>query len=252
MTTDADDRVCESWVRNLVEGYDAPDIGSVVGSTHVEYEVENWQQRTIAQLYVCAYGGQKVTRIHDRYGHMSRSGKSVGTNQSFSKSAFEAIKGFDTSLTAGMEQDILWRVEQAGYRIAFKPEAIVYVRPRPSIKDYVKQAYRRASGGVAMYWKHPSKVGTRYLFNAGFLPTLVILLTLGLILKIAPLLYLLAVIVVAPLVFYLVQLIRVRQYVQKPRDVALVLVVGYIAFITAAIGIIRGVWNYLFSRWLRR
>ncbi len=246
MTTDADDRVCESWVRNLVEGYEDSDVGTVVGSSHVEYDVKNWRQRTIAQLYVCAYGGRKVTRIHDRYGRMSRSGKSVGTNQSFRKSVFEAVRGFDTTLSAGEDHDILWRVEQMGYRIAFKPEAIVYVHPRPSIRDYIKQAYHRASGGIAMYRKHPSKMGIRYLFNAGFVPILVVLLTLGFLLKIAPLLYLSLVILVSPLVFYLVQLMKVRQYIQKTKDAVLVLMVGYIGFFAVAIGIIRGIWGYMF------
>lgn len=251
MTTDADDRVCESWVRNLVEGYEHPDVGAVVGSTHLEYDIENWQQRTIAQLWICMRGSQKVTRIHDHHGHISGSGRSMGTNQSFRKSVFEAVKGFDTSLTSGMELDILWRAEQAGYRIAFKPEAVVYVHPRPSIRDYMKHTYRRASGGVAIYCKHPSKLGIRYLFNAGFVPTLAILLTLGLFVKIAPLLYLSLVIVVSPLVFYLVQLMRARHYIQKTKDAVLILVVGYAAFFTAAIGIIRGVWSYIFSHRVR-
>ena len=248
MTTDADDRVDESWISNLVAGYGDSDVGAVVGSSHLEYDAGNWQQRILAEIWVCLRSGERVTEVHDRYRRMSRTGRSVGTNQSFRKSVFEALKGFDTNLTAGMELDILWRVEKAGYRIAFQPDAIVYTHPKSNIGDFLKQAFNRASGVVALYLKYPSMLKSTFLFNAGFVPALIVLLAIGFALDMALLLYISLVLIIAPLVFYIIQLIRARQYIQNPKDRLLVLGVRYAAFMAGVLGIFRGVWGRIMPR----
>ncbi len=242
--TDADDKVDTGWVRNLVRGYKEPDIGAVVGSSHIEYDTGDWQQRIIAELGICLRGYENVEVLYDRRGHMGRN-KSAGSNLSFRKSVFEEVGGYDIALRVGEEQDILWRVEQAGYRVAFEPGAIAYIWPRQQLRGYLRQVCRYSTEGVAINCRYPSRVGIRYLFNAMFVPALAIALALGLWLNITPLLYLSLVIIVSPLVFYGIQSVRVRQHIRKRRDLALIPIIGYAVFVIAALGILKGLYNYV-------
>ncbi|MFC1945253.1 glycosyltransferase [Chloroflexota bacterium] len=242
--TDADDKVDRGWLTNIVSGYEKPDIGAVVGSSHASYDTGDWQQRVIAELGICLRSGKNVEKLYSRHGYMDKN-KSAGSNLSFRKSVFEQIGGYDASLWVGEEQDILWRVERAGYGVAFEPDAIVYVQPRQQLSDYFRQVYHHSAEGVAFNFRYPARVGIRYLFNAVFLPALAIILALGLALDNTPLLYSSLVIIVSPLAFYGIQLLRVRRHILKIRDYFLIPLIGYLSFILAAAGVIKGFFRYL-------
>ena len=238
-TTDADDKVDENWLMNISKHYGEANVGSVVGSSHIVYSDENWQQRIIAELFICMRGSDAVKSIYDAKGRVG-SNKSMGSNQSFKKSVFFEIGGYDMGLTAGMEQDIIWKVEKAGYKIVFEPSSVVYITPRDNFKKYVKQVYSRAKGGVIIYFKHPTKISFRYLFNMLYFPIITVMPLLGVLFNIKLLIYFMIIILVLPIGYYFIRTLKARRYLKKTIDIPFILVIGYVSFIISSIGILRG------------
>ena len=245
-TTDADDRVDENWLINIAKHYNDGDVGFVAGSSHIEYDEKNWQQRIIAELFICMRGSDAVKNIHDAKGRVCNN-KSIGSNQSFRKSVFFEIGGYDMGLTAGMEQDIVWRIEKAGHKIAFEPNAVVYITPRDNFKKYIKQVYLRGKGGVIIYFKHPAKIALRYLFSILYLPLITVTSILEILLNIRLFMYLAMMVLVLPIGYYLIKISKKRRYIKKTVDVIFILTVGYISFIVSSFGILRGCFDYIVS-----
>lgn len=245
-TTDADDEVDENWLINIAKHYSETNVGSVIGSSHIVYNEENWQQRIIAELFICMRGSDAVKSIYnakDRVG----SNKSMGSNQSFRKSVFFEIGGYDMGLTAGMEQDIVWRVEIAGYKSAFERNAVVHIFPRNNFKKYIKYAYLRGKGGIIIYFKHPAKVTLRYLFNISYLPLIAIMSILGVLFNIKLFMCLLMMVLVLPMGYILIRVLKGWRYIKKTVDIIFILIIGYIGFIISSIGILRGSLSYVLS-----
>ena len=238
-TTDADDKVDKNWLINIVKHYEEANVGSVVGGSHISFDDKNWQQRIIGELIICGRGDDFIKNVYDTKGKVS-SNKSIGSNQSFKKSVFDEIGGFDMGLTAGMEQDIIWRIEKTGYKVVFEPSAKVYISPRDNFKKYIKQGYSHARGGAIIYFKHPDKVTLRYLFSALYLPIIIIILISLVISNIMLFMYLVMMILVLPLGYYFVKLFKKKQQIKKIVDMFFIPIIGYISFISACLGILRG------------
>ncbi|MFN8475718.1 MAG: glycosyltransferase [Anaerolineae bacterium] len=51
-----------------------------------------------------------------------------GSNLLLSRRAFLAVGGFDCRLTVNEDTEIVWRVQRAGFRVAFAPDLAVYAR----------------------------------------------------------------------------------------------------------------------------
>lgn len=238
-TTDADDKVDKNWLINIAKHYEEANVGSVVGCSHITFDDKNWQHRIIRELIICVRGTDFIENIYDTKGKVS-SNKSIGSNQSFKKSVFDEIGGFDMGLTAGMEQDITWRIEKAGYKVVFEPSAKVYISPRDNFKKCIKQQYSHARGGAIMYFKHPDKVTLRYLFSALYLPIIIIMLISLLLANIGLFIYLAMIVSVLPMGYYFIRTLKGRQYLKKNTDMVFILVIGYIRFVSACLGILRG------------
>lgn len=49
-----------------------------------------------------------------------------------SRTAFETVGGFRTEYRANADVDVAWRVQLAGFRYVFRPDAVVHYRLRAS------------------------------------------------------------------------------------------------------------------------
>lgn len=67
--------------------------------------------------------------------------------------ALRNVGGFSTS-TATEDVDMTWRLQRNGYSVAFEPNAKVFIQAPTSIKDYVKQRKRWATGGWHLLRQH--------------------------------------------------------------------------------------------------
>ncbi|OLE96887.1 MAG: glycosyl transferase, partial [Cyanobacteria bacterium 13_1_20CM_4_61_6] len=78
-----------------------------------------------------------------------------GCNMAFRKRALEAVGGFDPQFcVAGDDVDLCWRLRGAGNKLGFSPAAVVWHRPRQSIRAYWRQqrGYGRAEAMLERKW----------------------------------------------------------------------------------------------------
>lgn len=83
-------------------------------------------------------------------------------NMAMYRSLFEAVGGFDERLGAGgrfpgaEDNDFGFRLLEAGYRIVYAPQAVVYHRAWRQARDYLSVRYSYGRGQGAFYAKHLS------------------------------------------------------------------------------------------------
>ncbi len=76
---------------------------------------------------------------------------------------FDLRLGFGTGFVTAEDNDLAFRILEAGYRIHYVPEAVVYHRAWRSSRDYLPLKWRYARGQGAFYAKHVS-LRDRYMF----------------------------------------------------------------------------------------
>ncbi|WP_455392329.1 glycosyltransferase [[Eubacterium] cellulosolvens] len=77
-------------------------------------------------------------------------------NLAYSKKVFKKIKGFDPSFKEAEEVDLNFRAVDAGYKLKYQPDAIVYHRVRESIRGFIKQSFWYGFGRKELTLKHGS------------------------------------------------------------------------------------------------
>jgi len=89
----------------------------------------------------------------------------------FPRSAWEEVGGYPEWLDYCEDLIFDFRLRAAGYRFVFVPKAVVYFRPRGSLRAFFRQYYRYARGdGKADLWRKRHLV--RYVTYLGLLPAL--------------------------------------------------------------------------------
>jgi GT2 family glycosyltransferase len=87
-----------------------------------------------------------------------------GCNMAFRKQALEAVGGFDPQFRiAGDDVDLCWRLLEARYRLGFSAAAVVWHRPRETIRAYWRQqrGYGRAEAMLERKWPGKYRAGGR-------------------------------------------------------------------------------------------
>ena len=245
-TTDADDVVDKDWLTNLVKPFSEKEVGAVIGSSHIFLNNDNFIKRLICERSICSRGGLYVKNIYDS-GGMVACGKSVGSNQSFTKIAFMAVGGFDPSLKSGMDQDIIWRIENAGYKIAFAPNAKVYIKQRGNFKKFLKQNYIRSKECISLYFRYPNKTPLSYIFCLLFIPIIVILYLFNLIFNSYLFLLLCISIITFPIFYLSWQTINISKYLLKSSDLIPLILLSYTCLIISSLGMALGFIRMIFA-----
>ena len=98
-----------------------------------------------------------------------------------------------------------------------------------------------------LYFKYPTKITLRYLFNILYLPLTIAMPLLGVLFNIRLFIYLAMLVLVLPLGYYLFGILKRRKYIKKHMDMVFILIIGYITLIAASVGILRGCFDYFVS-----
>ncbi len=69
--------------------------------------------------------------------------------------ALGSIDGFDHGLRFGEDVDLVWRLDEAGWRIRYEPTVVVHHEPRPSWRAWVNQRFRYGSSAGPLASRHP-------------------------------------------------------------------------------------------------
>ncbi len=133
---DADCIANAFWIQELVAGFKSADV--VAGqSVRLGYQAFSNLQRVGIE-----HKGMDVTY--------------PSCNLAYSKKVFKKIHGFDPSFKEAEEVDLNFRAVDSGYKLDYRPEAIVYHRVRDSIRGFVKQSFWYGFGRKELTLKHGS------------------------------------------------------------------------------------------------
>jgi O-antigen biosynthesis protein len=143
--TDSDCMVDPDWLYYLIGTLVSGDYAGV-GGPNVTPPAQNWIQACVA----AAPGGPSHVLLTDIVAeHIP------GCNMAFYRWAFESVGGFDTEYhKAGDDVDFCWRIQQAGWVIAFSPTAIVWHYRRFTLRAFLKQQDGYGEAESLLRFKH--------------------------------------------------------------------------------------------------
>lgn len=140
---DGDANVDKDWLIKVVEPLDDPKIAGACG------------------VILTANKNKLVPRIigyelQDRYERMPKEIKRAATMHIvYKKNVIEKIGGFNEKLKTGYDGEIGHRINNAGYKIIFVPEAKVWHNHRETLWAFFKQQYEYGKYAVIRYLKLP-------------------------------------------------------------------------------------------------
>ena len=143
--TDSDCMADPDWLYYLIGTLTSGDYAGV-GGPNVSPPARNAIQAVVA----AAPGGPSHVLLTDTVAeHIP------GCNMAFYRWAFENVGGFDPEyLKAGDDVDFCWRLQQAGFVIAFSPTAIVWHYRRFTLREFLKQQEGYGEAESLLRFKH--------------------------------------------------------------------------------------------------
>ena len=149
--TDSDCYADPHWLTHLVYQFQCTDAAAV-GGPNLTPE-DGWLAACVA-----AAPGQPT--------HVLESDQVAehipGCNMAFRREALAALNGFDPQYTkAGDDVDVCWRLQQAGYWIAFAPGAFVWHHRRQNPRAFLRQQAGYGEAEALLQFKHPDRFNGR-------------------------------------------------------------------------------------------
>jgi mycofactocin system glycosyltransferase len=72
--------------------------------------------------------------------------------------AVRSIGGFDLDLRFGEDVDLVWRLDEAGWRCRYDPSVVVHHEPRPDWRAWVAQRVAYGSSAAPLAKRHPGRL----------------------------------------------------------------------------------------------
>ncbi|HEC81793.1 MAG TPA: glycosyltransferase family 2 protein [Thermoplasmatales archaeon] len=153
-----------------------PEEVAGVGCSNLSPEEQNFVGKASGVAFLGFMGGgnlfhQNAVFDDERYvEHMSFT--------CYRKEVVEKVGNFDPDLWCGQDAELDIRIKKAGYKILYTPETRVYHFKRPTVRSLFRQMYRYGVARAIIIKKHPDTFRVPYLFGAGFVTGLILLLIL--------------------------------------------------------------------------
>ncbi len=141
---DADDEVAEGWIDGLVRVLERHEAAA---SRH---EIERLNGEQARRLHGDA-AQQHGLPAYTNPPFLDHAG---GCGFGIRRDVFEELGGFDESYVALEDTDLCWRLQLAGHRLVFAPEAIVHVRFPATLRGAFRQAARYGLYNVYIYTQY--------------------------------------------------------------------------------------------------
>jgi len=139
---DADDEVAEGWVTALGNALREVDF---VASAHEPFKLSDPE---VAKMRWCPQ--QKELQEYKYPPFLPHAG---GCGLGIKRFAHEAVGGFDESFYKLQDTDYCWRVQLAGFKLHFVPDALIHVRFRNDATATYKQMRQWGEYNVKIYKK---------------------------------------------------------------------------------------------------
>ena len=143
--TDSDCMADRDWLYYLIGTLLSGEYAGV-GGPNISPPAQDWVQACVA----AAPGGPSHVLLTDTVAeHIP------GCNMAWYRWAFDTVGGFDVEYhKAGDDVDFCWRVQQAGFEIAFSPTAIVWHHRRFTLEAFAKQQEGYGEAESMLRFKH--------------------------------------------------------------------------------------------------
>jgi GT2 family glycosyltransferase len=142
---DADTRAPADLLERYLQAPIEPTVGALAG------EIAPAPGRTVAARYAAARNFLSL-RAHLSHPYRPRA---AAANLLVRRAAFEALGGFFEGLRAAEDTDFCWRLQEAGWRLAGCPDAVVEHRYRGSLRELRSQWRAYAAGRAWLARRHP-------------------------------------------------------------------------------------------------
>ena len=150
--TDSDCVPCPGWAESLMAGFNSPE-GANTGAVTGSYDIANGD-RLLPRLI---HG--EIKERHESYGRFIRFFGSY--NVALRREVLEKTGGFDESYrrASGEDNDLSYKVQKLGFKIAFAPDALVGHYHTVSLRKYLKEQYTHGYWRIKLYKAHPDMRG---------------------------------------------------------------------------------------------
>ena len=144
--TDADCVVDAQWLRHLVAPLEDRGV-AIAGGRILARRPCNPIERFGEEIH-----------DHERAINVYAPPYAITMNWASPSTALAAVGGFDARLARGEDVDLAYRLVQAGYRIVFAPDAVVYHANERSFAGLFREGFQHGVYSVAVLRKHRSFV----------------------------------------------------------------------------------------------
>ncbi len=144
--TDADCVVDPAWLWRLVEPLQDPGVGIAGGTIRAR------EPRTVVTLF-----GE---RIHDHRRAMQeyQPGYAITMSWASRRDLLLRLGGFDEVFLRGQDVDLAYRIQQAGYSLAFVPDAVVHHHNERTLRGLFQEGFLHGVYGVLTVKTHQAFV----------------------------------------------------------------------------------------------
>ena len=150
--TDSDCVPCPGWAESLMAGFNLPQ-GAKTGAVTGSYDIANGDLLLPKLIHGEMKGViRKLRAVHPVLG---------SHNVALKREVLEKTGGFDESYrrASGEDNDLSYRVQKQGFKIAFAPDALVGHYQTVSLKKYLKEQYTHGYWRIKLYKAHPDMRG---------------------------------------------------------------------------------------------
>ncbi len=136
------------WVKALLAAFDDPEVAGAQGYYATDRDASPWARVAGYDLEL------RYARIVSRHMDHICTGNSI-----YRAAALDAVGLFDETLGYGYDNDMSYRLGNAGYRLAFVRKARSVHHWREGPRAYLRQQYGQGYGRLDLVAKHPNRMG---------------------------------------------------------------------------------------------
>jgi len=147
--TDSDCILDRAWLEQMVKPFEDQSVGGVQG----RYKS---RQRSL----VARFGQLEIEERHEKMARQKSIDFMGSYSAAYRKDLFSKMDGFDTSfpIASGEDTDFSFRVNEAGHKMLFNENAIVFHKHPESLLKYLKIKFFRAFWRTKVYKRHQAKI----------------------------------------------------------------------------------------------
>lgn len=146
-SVDSDVVLARDWIKKIAEEFSDPEVGAVQGYIETPEGVP-----LLSRL-----AGYDLEKRYD--GLTSKYVTQVSTsNTAYRRAALDKAGLFDPAFKYGYDNDMSYRLQEAGYRLVFREDARCEHYWKTELKGYIKQQYHSAYGRMQLVRKYRGRV----------------------------------------------------------------------------------------------